>query len=178
MASVESRDLISNILLIDSTKRLTIAQILTHPWFAAASSATNRDSVQSTISPLTSRPPSPTRDSGHRGGKFCSDVTGCLRRQREAVGRGYWSFFRCLRCVCPTSSICAPQLIITIIPFFIDLWWITPDLHCCHYAVRSQRSLVEIDLTREAYAIHSFILHARSSTTTSSPIYDLQRYID
>lgn len=57
----ESRDLLSNILQVDPTKRLTIAQILTHPWFTLLQNKHNRDSLQSSVSPVLSRSSSPTQ---------------------------------------------------------------------------------------------------------------------
>ncbi|KAI0746748.1 hypothetical protein C8Q80DRAFT_1345139 [Daedaleopsis nitida] len=58
--SDDSRNLLSNVLQVDPTKRLTIAQILTHAWFTIPKSVPNRDSVQST-SPTISRPSSPAQ---------------------------------------------------------------------------------------------------------------------
>nr|VWO94865.1 Non-specific serine/threonine protein kinase (EC [Ganoderma boninense] len=57
--SDEARQLLSGILQVEPTKRLTIAQILTHPWFTVVSNHTNRDSIQS--APTISRPASPTQ---------------------------------------------------------------------------------------------------------------------
>ncbi|KAI1798235.1 Pkinase-domain-containing protein [Ganoderma leucocontextum] len=53
-----ARQLLSGILQVEPTKRLTIAQILTHPWFTVIASHTNRDSIQSVPS---SRPSSPAQ---------------------------------------------------------------------------------------------------------------------
>ena len=50
----------ANILQVDPTKRLSIAQILTHAWFTSGSKHANRDSVQSTV-PVHSRPTSPSQ---------------------------------------------------------------------------------------------------------------------
>ncbi|TFK80522.1 Pkinase-domain-containing protein [Polyporus arcularius HHB13444] len=58
--SDEARDLLANILEVDPTKRLTIAQILTHAWFTTVSKHSNRDSLQSTI-PIPSRPTTPSQ---------------------------------------------------------------------------------------------------------------------
>ncbi|KAI0717407.1 hypothetical protein C8T65DRAFT_641386 [Cerioporus squamosus] len=58
--SDEARDLMANILEVDPTKRLTIAQILTHAWFTSGSKNSNRDSLQSTI-PTLSRPTTPSQ---------------------------------------------------------------------------------------------------------------------
>ncbi|RPD65461.1 Pkinase-domain-containing protein [Lentinus tigrinus ALCF2SS1-7] len=58
--SDEARDLMANILEVDPTKRLTIAQILTHAWFTSGSKHANRASMQSTV-PNPSRPCSPSQ---------------------------------------------------------------------------------------------------------------------
>ncbi|KAH9896849.1 Pkinase-domain-containing protein [Cubamyces lactineus] len=58
--SDESRDLIANILQVEPSKRLTIAQILTHPWFTAGNKLAKRNSSQSSL-PIPSRPSSPAQ---------------------------------------------------------------------------------------------------------------------
>ncbi|KAI0371929.1 Pkinase-domain-containing protein [Pilatotrama ljubarskyi] len=58
--SDESRNLIANILRVDPSERLTIAQILTHPWFTAGSKLAKRNSSQSSL-PIPSRPASPSQ---------------------------------------------------------------------------------------------------------------------
>ncbi|CAL1711086.1 unnamed protein product [Somion occarium] len=55
----EARDLIKNVLVVDPTKRLTIAQILDHPWFkTAASIPSDPLSLQGLVPPTS--PASPT----------------------------------------------------------------------------------------------------------------------
>ncbi|TBU45432.1 Pkinase-domain-containing protein [Dichomitus squalens] len=58
--SDDARGLLSGILQVEPTKRLTIAQILTHPWFTTIHKNPNRDSVRSAASTI-SRPASPAQ---------------------------------------------------------------------------------------------------------------------
>ncbi|KAI8970572.1 Pkinase-domain-containing protein, partial [Trametes punicea] len=59
--SDESRDLIRNILQVDPSKRLTIPQILTHPWFTIGNALmVKRNPSQSSL-PFPSRPSSPAQ---------------------------------------------------------------------------------------------------------------------
>ncbi|CDO70081.1 hypothetical protein BN946_scf184806.g8 [Trametes cinnabarina] len=58
--SDEARNLIANILQVDPTRRLTIAQILTHPWFVVGNKVPQRNSSQLSL-PVASRPASPTQ---------------------------------------------------------------------------------------------------------------------
>ncbi|KAI0777665.1 Pkinase-domain-containing protein [Trametes elegans] len=58
--SDDARNLLANILQVDPTKRLTIAQILTHPWFTASTNLAKRNSSQSSL-PVPSRSVSPAQ---------------------------------------------------------------------------------------------------------------------
>ncbi|OBZ78190.1 Serine/threonine-protein kinase MARK2 [Grifola frondosa] len=58
--SQESRDLLRDILQTDPTKRLTIAQILEHPWFTIGASHLIRPISALSSQPPASRPTSPT----------------------------------------------------------------------------------------------------------------------
>ncbi|KAI0674278.1 Pkinase-domain-containing protein [Trametes maxima] len=58
--SDEARGLLAGVLRVDPTERLTIAQILTHPWFAAGNALAKRNSSQSSL-PIPSRSSSPTQ---------------------------------------------------------------------------------------------------------------------
>lgn len=58
--AAEARDLIKNILVVEPSKRLSIAQILSHPWFSLHQSLPSVPSIPSSSGPAASRSASPT----------------------------------------------------------------------------------------------------------------------
>ncbi|KAF8955397.1 hypothetical protein BDZ97DRAFT_1858229, partial [Flammula alnicola] len=64
--SLESRDLIKNILVKDIMKRLTIPQILAHPWFTSGKLTYEPDSPVSAMPPFPSTRPATPEDESRR----------------------------------------------------------------------------------------------------------------